>query len=133
MTSYTTRDLQEEFLNVIRTSQETVVEAVKTCVDTVKSVTPRVPAVHVPLADRLPKPQDVVTSAYDFAEKLLSNQRQFAEELVKAAAPLMAGNGNGSGSPESTPESTSPETAPESASPKSTRKGTRKEPDAAAE
>jgi hypothetical protein len=128
MTSYTTRDLQEEFLNVIRTSQETVVEAVKTCVDTVKTVTPRVPAVRVPLAARLPKPQDVVTSAYDFAEKLLSNQRQFAEELVKATAPLMASNGT----PEGSPESASPETTQESAQ-KSTRKATRKEPDPAAE
>lgn len=125
MTGYTTKDLQEEFLNVIRASQETVVEAVKTCVDTVKTVTPRMPAVHVPLAARLPKPQDVVTSAYDFAEKLLSNQRQFAEELVKATAPLTAGNGNGA--QESTQEST-----PESAQ-KSTRKSTRKEPPAAAE
>jgi len=129
MTSYTTRDLQEEFLNVIRTSQETVVEAVKTCVDTIKTVTPRRPAVNVPLAARLPKPQDVVTSAYDFAEKLLSNQRQFAEELVKATTPLLAGNGT----PQSSPESTSPETTPESASPTSTRKGTRKEPDPAGE
>src|SRR5580693_3866953 len=78
MTSYPTQDLQEEFLNAIRTSQETVVEAVKTWVGTVKAVTPKVPSVQVPLADRLPKPEDVVASAYDFAEKLLSSQRQFA-------------------------------------------------------
>jgi len=93
MASYSTQDLQEEFLNVIRASQETVVDAVKTLVDTIKTVTPKVPLVQVPLADKLPKPEDVVTSAYDFAEKLLSSQRQFAEELVKATAPLMAGNG----------------------------------------
>ena len=43
MTSYSTQDLQEEFLNVIRTSQETVVEAVKTWVDTVRAVTPKMP------------------------------------------------------------------------------------------
>ena len=92
MTRYSTQDLQEEFWNVIRTSQETVVEVVKTCVDTVKTVTPKVPVARVPLADRLPKPEDVVTSAYDFAEKLLSSQRHFAEELVKATAPLMPGN-----------------------------------------
>jgi hypothetical protein len=95
MTRYSTQDLQEEFLNVIRTSQETVVEAVKTCVDTVKTVTPKVPSIQVPLAERLPKPEDVVTIVYDFAEKLLSSQRQFAEELVKATAPLMAGSGSG--------------------------------------
>jgi len=93
MARYPTRDLQEEFLNTIRMSQETIVEAVKTCVDTVKTVTPKVPAARVPLADRLPKPEDVVTSAYDFAEKLLSSQRHFAEELVKATAPLTQGSG----------------------------------------
>ena len=48
-------------------------------------------SVQVPLAERLPKPQDVVASAYDFAEKLLSGQRQFAEDLVKVTAPLRAG------------------------------------------
>jgi hypothetical protein len=42
----------------------------------------------VPLVEKLPKPQDIVSSAYDFAEKLLSSQRQFAEDLVKATAPL---------------------------------------------
>ena len=93
MTRYSTQDLQEEFWNVIRSSQETVVEAVKTCVDTVKAVTPKVPSARVPLADRLPTPEDVVTTAYDFAEKLLSSQRHFAEELVKVTAPLMPGNG----------------------------------------
>lgn len=93
MTSYSTHDLQDEFLNVIRTSQETVVEAVKTWVDTVKSVTPKVPSIQAPLIARLPAPEEVVTGAYDFAEKLLSGQRRFAEELVKATAPLMAGQG----------------------------------------
>ena len=93
MAGYSTQDLQEEFLNVIRSSQGTVVDAVKTLVDTVKTVTPKVPSVQIPLADKLPKPEDVVTSAYDFAEKLLSSQRHFAEELVKATAPLMPGNG----------------------------------------
>jgi hypothetical protein len=92
MAGYSTQDLQEEFLNIIRTSQETVVDAVKTLVDTVKNVTPKVPSVQVPFAEKLPTPEAVVTGAYDFAEKLLSSQRQFAEELVKATAPLMPGN-----------------------------------------
>jgi hypothetical protein len=93
MPSYSPQDVQDELLKVIRTSQETVVEATKTWVETVKSVTPKVPAASLPLADRLPSPQDIVTSAYDFAEKLLSGQRQFAEELVKATAPLRPSGG----------------------------------------
>ena len=56
-------------------------------------MTPKVPFAQVPFAAKLPKPENVVTSAYGFAEKLLSSQRHFAEELVKATAPLMAGNG----------------------------------------
>jgi hypothetical protein len=49
--------------------------------------------VDVPFADQLPKPQDVVANGYDFAEKLLRTQRKFADDVVKAAAPLLPGNG----------------------------------------
>ena len=87
MPSYSPQDVQDELLKVIRTSQETVVEAVKTWVDTVKAVTPKVPAAQLPLADKLPKPEDVVANAYDFAEKLLAGQRKFAEDVVKALTP----------------------------------------------
>jgi hypothetical protein len=92
MPSYTPQDVQDELLKVIRTSQETVVEAVRTWVETVKAVTPKVSSAQLPLADKLPKPQDIVTSAYDLAEKLLSSQRQFAKELVKATASLRPGH-----------------------------------------
>ena len=91
MASYPTKEVQDEFLNAIRKSQETVIDAVKTWVGTVQSVTPKVPA-QPRLADRAPKPEEVVASAYDFAEKLLASQRQFAEELLKATTPLMPGD-----------------------------------------
>ena len=107
MTSTPTRDLQEEFLAATRKSQETVVRAIKTWVETVRTVTPNLPSVYAPLtdrlpklpslnvpfADRLPKPEDVVASGYDFAEHLLALQRQFAEDLLKATEPLIPGNG----------------------------------------
>jgi hypothetical protein len=48
----------------------------------------------MPLADKLPKPEEVVASAYDFAEKLLASQREFAEELLGATLPLMPGTGD---------------------------------------
>ena len=93
MASYPTKEVQDEFLNAIRKSQETVVEAVKTWADTVRSVTPKARPVQMPLADKLPKPQEVVANAYDFAEKLLASQREFAEELLRATTPLMPGAG----------------------------------------
>jgi hypothetical protein len=92
MASTTQQELQDQFLSIVQKSQEIALDAIKTMVDTVQTITPRIPAVDVPFADKLPKPQDVVASGYDFAEKLLSSQRKFADEVVKAAAPLLPGN-----------------------------------------
>jgi hypothetical protein len=89
MANTPTQDLQNEVLNTVRKSQETVIDAIKTWVDTVQSITPKVPAVELPYADKLPKPEEVVASAYDFAEQLLASQRRFAEEVLKATSALM--------------------------------------------
>jgi len=90
----TQQELQDQFLSLVRKSQEMALDAIKSIVDTAATITPKIPSVDVPFADRLPKPQDVVASGYDFAEKLLSSQRKFADEVVKAAAPLLPGNGD---------------------------------------
>ncbi len=91
MPSNPTQDIQDEILSTIRKSQETVIEAIKTWVETVQSITPKIPSVQVPGADKLPKPQEVVASAYDFAEQLLAGQRKFAEEVLKATTSLLPG------------------------------------------
>jgi len=93
-TTSTQQELQDQFLSIVTKSQEMALDAIKSMVDTVQTITPRIPAVDVPFADRLPKPQDVVASGYDFAQKLLTSQRKFADEVVKAAAPLLPGNGD---------------------------------------
>ena len=89
------QELQEEILKTVRKSQEAVIDAIRTWADTVQSITPKLPAVSVPLADRLPKPQDMVASAYDFAEQLLASQRRFAEDMLHATATLTPGKANG--------------------------------------
>jgi hypothetical protein len=91
MASTPTQDLQNEVLITVRKSQESVIDALKTWVETVQSITPKVPAVDMPFADRLPKPEEVVASAYDFAEQLLASQRKFAEEVLKATSSLTPG------------------------------------------
>jgi hypothetical protein len=88
MPTNATHELQDEVLKAIRMGQETVIEGIRTCVATIQSVSPKVPQVHLPLADKLPTPAEVVASAYDFAEKLLASQRQFAEEVLSVTAPL---------------------------------------------
>lgn len=91
MPSTPTQDLQNEVLITVRKSQESVIDALKTWVETVQSITPKVPAVDMPFADKLPKPEEVVASAYDFAEQLLASQRKFAEDVLKATSSLTPG------------------------------------------
>jgi hypothetical protein len=83
------QELTTEVLNTIRKSQAAVVEAIETWTSAVQSITPELPNMSLPFADKLPTPQQVVASAYDFAEQLLAGQRKFAEEVLQATAPLL--------------------------------------------
>ena len=83
------QDLSNEVQNTIKKSQTAVVDAIETWATAVQSIKPDLPQVNVPFADKLPTPQEVVAAAYDFAEQLLASQRKFAEDLLKATAPLL--------------------------------------------
>jgi len=75
---------QEEFLAVIRKSQDAVIAAVRSLAEAVRTAGPKLPSVSLPFADKLPGPGGAVASAHDFAEHLLSSQRKFTEDLLKA-------------------------------------------------
>ena len=83
------QEMQAEIIKTVRKSQEAVIEAIRTWADTVRTITLPLPEVNVPFSDKLPKPEELVSNAYDFAEKLLASQRKFAEEVVKATASIM--------------------------------------------
>jgi hypothetical protein len=89
MASNPAQQMQDEFLSATRKSQEILLQAIKTWVDSAQALTPKVPSVKLPFADQLPKPEDLVSGTYDFAEQVLANQRQFAEEILKATEPLL--------------------------------------------
>ena len=89
------QQVQDEILKNVQKSQEAVVDAIKSWTDTIQSITPKLPAANLPFADKLPKPEDMVANAYDFAEQLLASQRKFAEDMLHAAAPLTQGKSNG--------------------------------------
>src|SRR5579864_8435664 len=92
------KDLQDEILNTVRRSQAAVVDAIQTWAATVQSITPELPDVSVPFADKLPKPSELVANAYDFAEQLLASQRRFAEDVLQATAGLLPGKPEASAS-----------------------------------
>jgi len=82
-----TQEVQEQILDTIRKSQEAVTDAIRTWAETVQSITPSLPT--PPLADKLPKPGELVSDAFDFAERLLAAQRKFAEDVIAASAPVL--------------------------------------------
>jgi len=86
------QEVQAEILKTVRRSQEAVIDAIKTWADTVRTITPPMPELSLPFTDKLPKPEELVGNAYDFAEKLLAGQRKFAEDVLRATAPLLPGN-----------------------------------------
>ncbi|HUY50136.1 MAG TPA: hypothetical protein VMV92_31275 [Streptosporangiaceae bacterium] len=96
-TRTTSQEVQGEILDAVRKSQEAVVDAIKRWADTVQSITPSIPVpnLNLPYADKLPKPEELVANAYDFAEQLLATQRSFAESILQAAKPLMPGKNGG--------------------------------------
>ena len=83
------RELQDEVLNTVRKSQTVVIEAIQAWASKAQSITSELP--NMPFTDKLPKPQELIAGSYDFAERLLASQRTFAEDVLKAIAPLTAG------------------------------------------
>jgi hypothetical protein len=90
-TRTTSQEVQGEILDAVRKSQEAMVDAIKRWAETVQSITPSLPVPNLPYSDKLPKPEDIVANAYDFAEQLLVSQRNFAESVLEATKPLTAG------------------------------------------
>jgi hypothetical protein len=81
--------VQGEIIKTVNQSQDALIEVVRDWTDAVQAITPKLPAVNVPFAGKVPEPEHLVASAYEFAEQLLHSQRRFAEELIKATAPLL--------------------------------------------
>lgn len=78
---------QEQTLDAIRESQQTVVHAVQTWAEAVEGLVPATPALQ--FGDNIPTPQEIMTTSFDFAEQLLKSQREFAESLLAAYAPIL--------------------------------------------
>jgi hypothetical protein len=91
------QEVQAEIMKRARKGQEVLVGAIRTWTETVHSIAPQLTPPHArrlsPFADRLPRPEELAANAYDFAQKLLANQRKFAEDMLHAAAPMLPGLG----------------------------------------
>ena len=88
-TRNTGQEIQTEVLDTVRKSQDVLADAIKRWADAVQSVMPSIPMPDLPYSDQLPKPEEYVANAYDFAEQLLVSQRKFAESVLEATKPLV--------------------------------------------
>jgi hypothetical protein len=86
--SQITDSVQSQVLDLIEKAQDATVDGVRTVAETIEGFVPELPT--LPLAERFPKPSELVDDVYAFAAKLLDSQRKFAQELFAAAAPVVA-------------------------------------------
>jgi LPS O-antigen subunit length determinant protein (WzzB/FepE family) len=70
----------DQFVDIANRSQEAVTAAVRSWADTVQSVTGKLTSGQ----SQLPDLQNVVDQYFDFAEQVLANQRQVAQQWASA-------------------------------------------------
>lgn len=81
----TTKVIQDKVLKSVQVGQNAVVDVVRSWADTVETVFSRVP--EFTLAEVPPKPGQVLESTFNFTERLLAAQRDFASRVIEAALP----------------------------------------------
>jgi hypothetical protein len=77
--------LQEQTLENIAKSQKAVVDAVSAWASGVQKMGVEVPT--WPDVEGVPTPEEAVRNTFDFTRRLLDAQRDFALDVIRAAAP----------------------------------------------
>ena len=87
MTTYVelSKAAQEQFLAALKQSQELALAGVELWAST---VAPLAKGQQIPVPFETPTPKDIVASSFGFTEKLLASQKDFAEKVVAASAPV---------------------------------------------
>jgi hypothetical protein len=73
---------QDTYTETLRSGQDAVVQAFETWTDTAKNAWTNTSGAASPEVD----PQQVIDQVFDFAEKMLAVQREFAKSLAASAA-----------------------------------------------
>lgn len=76
--------IQEQYAEAMRTSQEAVVGAVESWTKSVQKTFGQTPAIPEASVD----PNQVIDQVFDFAEKMLEVQREFAKNLASTSTAL---------------------------------------------
>jgi hypothetical protein len=77
-------NLQGQFLENVRRSQQAVVDAIGLWAESVEKIAPD--ASRRTAVGRLPSAEELIDNTFDFADDLIAAQRQFAKTVLSATA-----------------------------------------------
>jgi len=91
-TAQLSRSLVDNVLDAVRQSQEFALNNLNNLTDTARKVNAELPTKNVtnPFAEYFPPAAEIVDTYFDFAERLLANQREFALNVTKGLNPTKA-------------------------------------------
>ena len=84
-----TDSVQHQVLEALKQYQDLLLEGVRGAAETVDEIVPVRP--ELPFANQRPRPTELAGSVFDFAEKLLANQREFVTNVLDVAEPYVSG------------------------------------------
>jgi hypothetical protein len=85
--------IQDQVLESVKLAQDTVVKAVKAWAEAGQELLPELPDFsELPLVDKLPDSAELVGQAFDFTDRIVAAQREFANAVIDAAKPLLGGS-----------------------------------------
>jgi len=79
---------QEQTLKTLRDGQQAIIDSIRAWAEAVERIVPQTPT--LPFSEQLPSPQEIVQTSFNFAEQLLKTQREFAENVLAAAEPVLS-------------------------------------------
>jgi len=78
---------QEQTLKTLRDGQQAIIDSIRAWAEAVERIVPQTPT--LPFSEQLPSAQEIVQTSFNFAEQLLKTQREFAENVLAAAEPVL--------------------------------------------
>ena len=88
MPTLTLTEIEDQFFTTVRRGQDAIVDSVQALADRFAPYAAKLP--EAPWAGRVPSATEVAERAFSLYEKVVSEQKDFAERLLDAAAPLFA-------------------------------------------
>lgn len=81
-------DAGDQYLATLSEVQENFVKATSAMSARMAAATPApAPVVENPFASMLPTPKEMMEASFEFSQKLLKQQKSFAEKLLAASTP----------------------------------------------